>query len=215
MPEEIRQLKRKSTNYTYWIAHALIAIYIRTLCRLKRTGHEKIPKQGGLIIASNHQAAADPFIMGTAVPRELAFMAKKELFEIPIEGWLIKRFNAFPVDRFGFDLGVIKKSIEILESGQALVMFPEGTRSKDGKIHEGKIGVGMLARKAGVPIMPVYIENSRKAWLNLITGKRFIVRFGEIISADWIMAQENSKEGFKTITDEVMRRIIELSCKKD
>ncbi|NLI14873.1 MAG: 1-acyl-sn-glycerol-3-phosphate acyltransferase [candidate division Zixibacteria bacterium] len=215
MPEEIRQLKRKSTNYTYWFAHALIAIYIRTLCRLKRTGHEKIPKQGGLIIASNHQAAADPFIMGTAVPRELAFMAKKELFEIPIEGWLIKRFNAFPVDRFGFDLGVIKKSIEILESGQALVMFPEGTRSKDGKIHEGKIGVGMLARKAGVPIMPVYIENSRKAWLNLITGKRFIVRFGEIISADWIMAQENSKEGFKTITDEVMRRIIELSCKKD
>jgi 1-acyl-sn-glycerol-3-phosphate acyltransferase len=137
------------------------------------------------------------------------------LFEIPIEGWLIKRFNAFPVDRFGFDLTVIKKSIEILESGQALVMFPEGTRSKDGKIHEGKIGVGMLARKAGVPIMPVYIENSRKAWLNLITGKRFIVRFGEIISADWIMAQENSKEGFKTITDEVMRRIIELSCKKD
>ncbi len=215
MPEEIRQLKRKSTNYTYWFAHALIAIYIRTLCRLKRTGHEKIPEQGGLIIASNHQAAADPFIMGTAVPRELAFMAKKELFEIPIEGWLIKRFNAFPVDRFGFDLTVIKKSIEILESGQALVMFPEGTRSKDGKIHEGKIGVGMLARKAGVPIMPVYIENSRKAWLNLITGKRFIVRFGEIISADWIMAQENSKEGFKTITDEVMRRIIELSCKKD
>lgn len=215
MSEEVRELNQKRPNYFYWFANTLIAIYIRTLCRLKRTGHESIPQKGGLIVASNHIAAADPFIMGTAVPRELSFMAKKELFEIPVEGWLIKHFNAFPVDRFGFDLAVIKKSIELLESGQALVMFPEGTRSKDGKIHEGKIGIGMLARKAGVPIAPVYIENSKKAWFNFITGKRFIVRFGEAIAAEWIMAQDNSKEGYKTITDEVMRRIIDLSRADD
>ncbi len=211
MSEEIRQPKPKRVNYLFWIARFLIAIYIRAFCRLKRIGHTNVPREGGLIIASNHLAAADPFIMGSAVPRELAFMAKKELFEIPIEGWLIKRFNAFPVDRFGFDLAVIKKSLEILESGMALVMFPEGTRSKDGKIRDGKIGIGMLARKAKVPIIPVYIENSKKAWFNFITGKRFVVRFGEKITAEWITAQENSKDGYRAITEEVMRRIIELS----
>lgn len=211
MSEEVRQPKPKRVNYSFWIARSLIAIYIRAFCRLKRTGQTNIPRDGGLIIASNHLAAADPFIMGTAVPRELSFMAKKELFDIPVEGWLIKRFNAFPVDRFGLDLAVIKKSLEILKSGMALVMFPEGTRSKDGKIQDGKIGVGMLARKAKVPIIPVYIENSKKAWFNFITGKRFIVRFGEKIPAEWIIAQENSKDGYKAITEEVMRRIVELS----
>jgi 1-acyl-sn-glycerol-3-phosphate acyltransferase len=211
MSEEIRQAKPKRVNYSFWIARSVIAIYIRVLCRLKRTGHQNVPREGGLIVASNHIAAADPFIMGSAVPRELSFMAKKELFDIPVEGWLIRRFNAFPVDRFGFDLAVIKKSLEILESGQALVMFPEGTRSKDGKIHEGKIGVGMLAKKAGVPIVPVYVKNSKKAWFNFITGRRFIVSFGEPIAAEWIISQENSKDGYKAVTDEVMRRIIELS----
>jgi 1-acyl-sn-glycerol-3-phosphate acyltransferase len=211
MSEEIRQPKPKRVNYSFWIARFFIAIYIRVFCRLKRIGHSNVPREGGLIIASNHLAAADPFIMGSAVPRELAFMAKKELFEIPIEGWLIKRLNAFPVDRFGFDLAVIKKALEILESGMALVMFPEGTRSKDGHIREGKMGIGMLARKAKAPIIPVYIENSKKAWFNFITGKRFVVRFGEKITAEWIMAQENSKDGYKAITEEVMRRIIELS----
>lgn len=164
-----------------------------------------------MIIASNHVAAADPFIMGSAVPRELSFMAKKELFDIPVEGWLIKKLNAFPVDRFGLDLAAIKKSIEALESGRVLVMFPEGTRSKDGKLQDGKIGVGMLARKAGVPIVPVYIENSKKAWFNFITGKRFTVKFGDPITADWIKAQDNSKIGYKSIADEVMCRIAELS----
>jgi 1-acyl-sn-glycerol-3-phosphate acyltransferase len=209
MSEEILRPEPNRINYAFWIVRFFIAIYLRVFCRLKRFGLQNIPKTGGLIVASNHVAAADPFIMGTAVPRELSFMAKKELFDIPVEGWLIKHLNAFPVDRFGFDLAVIKKSIEILESGQALVMFPEGTRSKDGKIREGKIGIGMLARKAGVPIVPVYIVNSKKAWFNFLTGKRFITRFGPVIDADWIKAQANSKEGYKAITDEVMKRILE------
>jgi 1-acyl-sn-glycerol-3-phosphate acyltransferase len=212
MPEEIRQPELNRVNYAFWFVRSLVAIYIRIFCRLKRYGLENVPKKGGLIVASNHIAAADPFIMGSAVPRELSFMAKKELFKIPIEGWLIKHLNAFPVDRFGFDLAVIKKSLEILDSGKALVMFPEGTRSKDGKIREGKIGIGMLARKAGVPIVPVYIVNSKKAWFNFLTSKRFVTRFGPLIDAEWIKAQENSKEGYKAITDEVMKRIVELKA---
>ena len=183
---------------------------MRTLGRLKLSGTEYIPRDGGLIIASNHIAGADPFLLGSAVPRELWYMAKKELFEVPVQGWFISKVNAFPVDRFGFDLEVIKKSISFLQLGRALIMFPEGTRSKDGKVREGKIGVGMLARKAGVPIVPVYIENTRKAWWNLFKGKRMIVRFGEIIDSEWIKGRSNGKEGYREITELLMKKINEL-----
>lgn len=180
---------------------------MRSFCRLKLVGTEKIPRKDGLIIASNHVAGADPFLLGSAVPRELWFMAKKELFKPRFLGWFIARVNAFPVDRFAFDLEVIRKSLAVLEEGRALIMFPEGTRSRDGDVGEGKIGVGMLARKAGVPIVPAYLENSRKAWWNFLAGKRLKVIFGNIMTADWIISKENSKSGYKEITDELTRRI--------
>lgn len=94
-------------------------------------------------------------------------------------------------------------------------MFPEGTRSKDGKIHEGKIGVGMLAKKAGVPIVPAYIENSKNAWINFFQGRRLRVIFGQVIEAGWIDTKQNSKSGYKEITDEVMERIKALKQKID
>ena len=198
---------KNKVNGLYWFCHALINAYMRTFCRLRLSGTENIPREGGLVIASNHIAGADPFLLGSTVPRELWFMAKKELFEVPIQGKFIAKVNAFPVDRFGFDLEVIKTSITFLKEGKALIMFPEGPRSKDGQIKEGKIGVGMLARKAGVPIVPAYLENTRKAWWNLLKGKRMITRFGEIIDADWINSRANSKEGYKEITDLLMERI--------
>ena len=194
-------------NYLFWLCHYLITAYMRTLCRLKLTGTDKIPRDGGLIVASNHIAGADPFLLGSMMPREMWFMAKKELFEVPVQGWFISHVNAFPVDRFGFDLEVIKTSISLLKQERALIMFPEGTRSKDGAIMEGKIGVGMLARKAGVPIVPVYLENTKKAWWNFLTGKRLIARVGDAIEADWITERKNNKEGYREITDLLMQRI--------
>jgi len=187
--------------------HLSINLYMRTLCRLRLVGANKIPRRGGLIIASNHIAGADPFLLGSTVPRELWFMAKKELFRPKFLGWCIAHLNAFPVDRFGFDLEVIKKSLAVLQEGKALIMFPEGTRSRDSSVGEGKIGVGMLARKAGVPIVPAYLENSRKAWWNFLTGRRLKVFFGPIMTAELITSKENSKSGYREITDELTRRI--------
>jgi 1-acyl-sn-glycerol-3-phosphate acyltransferase len=203
--------EKNRVNLLYWLCHFLISIYMRTFCRLKLAGQDKIPPQAGLIIASNHIAGADPFLLGSAVPRELWYMAKKELFKSFFLGWFIKRVNAFPVDRFGFDLEVIKKSISLLKQGKALIMFPEGTRSKDGQIMEGKIGVGMLAHKAGVPIVPVYMENTKKAWMNLFLGKRMKVSFGEVIDKDWICSRPGTKEGYSEITSLLMAKIKELS----
>lgn len=183
---------------------------MRTLGRLKLIGTEKIPRDGGVIIASNHIAGADPFLLGSAVPRELWFMAKKELFRSYLLGRFIAKVNAYPVDRFGFDLDVIKKSIALLKEGKALIMFPEGTRSNDGRIKDGKIGVGMLAKKAGAPIVPVYLENTKNAWWNLVRGRRMTIRFGVAIGLQWIESLPNSKDGYKAITDKLMEHIKQL-----
>jgi len=90
-------------------------------------------------------------------------------------------------------------------------MFPEGTRSKDGRVKDGKIGVGMLAHKAGVPIVPVYIENTRKAWWNIFLGVRMRVSFGNVIDREWICSRPANKEGYKEITSFLMEKIRELS----
>ncbi|MCP4580164.1 MAG: 1-acyl-sn-glycerol-3-phosphate acyltransferase [candidate division Zixibacteria bacterium] len=202
--------EKNRVNYLFWFLHTLIYIYMRLLGGLRLRGKHKIPRDGGLIIASNHIAAADPFLLGSAIPRELWFMAKKELFKPFLLGRFIAKVNAFPVDRFGFDIEVIKKSISLLKQGRALIMFPEGTRSKDGRIMEGKIGVGMLAYKAGVPIVPAYVANTKRAWWNLFKGKRMKVNFGDVIEADWIKSLPGSKEGYRQITDLLMERIREL-----
>ncbi|MCD6162155.1 MAG: 1-acyl-sn-glycerol-3-phosphate acyltransferase [candidate division Zixibacteria bacterium] len=183
---------------------------MRILCRLKIQGQEYIPPEGGLIVASNHVAGADPFLLGSTIDRELWFMAKKELLKPFILGRLLTKLNAFPVDRFGFDIDVIKKSILFLKQGKALIMFPEGTRSSDGRVMEGKIGVGMLACKAETPIVPAYIENTKRAWWNFLLGKKMKISFGRIIDSEWIKSCGKSKTGYKIVTDELMKRIREL-----
>ena len=202
-------------NRFYRGCHLLINLYMRSLGRLDLHGTENIPSSGGLIIASNHVAQADPFLLGSTVNRELWFMAKKELFKSLLMRSILSRLNTLPVDRFGFDMEVIKKSLAVLRQGGALVMFPEGTRSKNGKIHEGKIGVGMLAKKAAVPIVPACIENSKKAWLNFFQGKRLSVIFGKVVEVEWINAMQNSKNGYEEIADEVMKRIKTLKQEID
>ncbi len=181
---------------------------MRLLCGLDLRGSRNVPPDGGLIIASNHVAAGDPPLLGSACPREVHFMAKKELFKPPL-GLLIRNLNAFPVDRGGFDLDSIKTSLGLLRSGNVLLMFPEGTRSRDGKLGRAKPGVAMIALKAQVPIVPVFIANTKRAWLNRIWGKKLIVHFGEPIK---VSAEENrqTREIYDEIGADVMRRIESL-----
>jgi 1-acyl-sn-glycerol-3-phosphate acyltransferase len=199
--------KENRVNRFYWGCHFIVNLYMRSLCRLDSCGLENIPFKGGLIIASNHTSIADPLLLGSTVPRELWYMAKKELFKVFLLKNIISRLNAFPVDRFGFDIEAIRQSLAVLKQGGALVMFPEGTRSKDSVIREGKIGMGMLARKAGVPIVPAYMENSKNAGINFFKGRKLKIIFGQVVKANWINTRQNSKIGYKEITDEVMKRI--------
>jgi len=125
-------------------------------------GREHIPREGGLLIASNHISFWDPPMVGSALPREVHFLAKEELFRTPGLGWLIRSLNSIPIRRGVADLSGLARALEVLRQGEALLLFPEGSRMRDGELHPPRPGVGMMAVQADVPIVPCYISGSNR-----------------------------------------------------
>ncbi|MCE5285499.1 MAG: 1-acyl-sn-glycerol-3-phosphate acyltransferase, partial [Pelosinus sp.] len=136
----------------YDCLRAVLKFLFTALFHLKVNGQANIPSQGGVIIASNHVSNWDPPMLGTAMQRPLCALAKEELFKVPVFSFIIRKLNAFPIRRGAADRAAISAALKLLKEGKAVLLFPEGTRSKDGKLGEGKHGVAMLAVKAGVPI---------------------------------------------------------------
>lgn len=139
----------------YAVIKAVLKFIFHIAFNLRYEGRENIPKGEAVIYTSNHRTNADPPLVGCAVPRRHAFMAKEELFENKLFGWLISSVGAFPVSRGKGDTGVIDQSVEYLNEGRSLLIFPEGTRSKDGKVHKGHSGAALIAARSGKLIIPV------------------------------------------------------------
>ena len=146
----------------YWLGWLISKIIFSTVYRREITGLENLPKNGSYILAANHQSYADPPLVGSCIKKKIYYIAKKELFKIPFFGWLIKKANAFPVDREIADAGALKNALKILQSGSILLVFPEGTRYKPGKIRKLKNGAAMLSIASNSPVVPVAIVNSDK-----------------------------------------------------
>ena len=165
----------------YAIISSLAAAFFRLLFRLEVRGAEHVPAVGPAMIVANHSSVFDPPLVSAAAPRPLHFMAKAELFSIPLFGRLIRAVNARPVRREGGDARALREALRILESGQALLVFPEGTRGPEGMLREGRAGAGMLAILSGAPVVPVFHLGSEKV---LPRGARWFrrvplrVRFG-------------------------------------
>ena len=137
---------------------------MRLLFRLSSRGREHIPMTGPVLLVANHASLLDPPLVGGMVPRQVSFMAKEELFRVPLLGALIRRLNARPVRREGADAGALRTSLRVLQDNGVLLVFPEGTRGPEGTLREPKAGVGMLAVLSGAPVVPVLIEGSGRAW---------------------------------------------------
>jgi 1-acyl-sn-glycerol-3-phosphate acyltransferase len=132
------------------------------LLRWRIVGAGNVPKTGPLILASNHISNLDPPVVCVGVWRPFTSMAKEELFRHPLFAWYISRLNAFPVKRGTADRAALKHSLEVLERGRALLMFPEGTRSETGELQEPEMGVGMIAYRSGAPVVPAYVSGTNR-----------------------------------------------------
>lgn len=138
-------------------AKAFVQVFFWSMLRWKVEGTENIPADGPVILSSNHIHFFDPPLVGASISRPTYFMAKEELFRIRFFGWLLDSLGAFPVKRGTGDKGAIKYALEVIKQGHSLTIFPEGHRSKDGKLGQGLTGVAFIARKAACPIVPVAV----------------------------------------------------------
>ena len=147
----------------YSFARQLLSFFIKILYRPEVKGRENFPRQGPVIVVGNHANLMDPILMGISLgQRQICFMAKEQLFQIPVLGWIIRKLGVFPVKRGVGDREAIRSALRILGEGRVLGMFPEGTRYRDGKIHPLRSGAATLAVKSGALVLPMVIQNSHK-----------------------------------------------------
>lgn len=132
--------------------------------RLEVYGEDQIPESGGFLLLSNHVSYLDPMLVGCQMRRQMHSLAKSELFAIPFLGTLFRALNGHPIRRSGLDRAALRECVDLLEKGEILLVFPEGTRTHDGKLHPAKAGSAIMAQQAGVQCIAAYIEGAFAAW---------------------------------------------------
>ena len=141
-------------------------LLFRIVFRARVIGAENLPQQGAVILAANHMSNWDPPFLACFMRRHVAYMAKEELFEHPVFGAAIRACHAFPVKRGAADRAAIKTAVEVLKLGHCLGLFPEGTRSRTGKMRKAEAGVGLIAALTGAPVVPAAILGTDKIFAN-------------------------------------------------
>src|SRR4051812_33484264 len=152
-----RARKRGVNPLVYWLTRGVLQPFFHLYFRMSRIGREHIPAEGPVILAANHRSFLDPFVIGCMVRRPCYFVAKKELFENRFIAWFLNSLGAFPIDRGNTDTDAMSTAREILERGDVVVIFPEGTRIRPGVLAKPKRGVGRLALETGAAVVPVAV----------------------------------------------------------
>ena len=204
-----------------WVA---IGPLLRMVFRPRTEGAEGVPAVGPAILASNHLSYADWLFMPLTLPRRVTFVAKAEYFNSPgIKGWFQKKFftgsGQVPIDRSGNGAaeGALLAAKRVLDAGELFGIYPEGTRSHDGRLYRGKVGVARLALETGVPVIPVAVVGTDVV---APPGKKFgsftrpMVRFGKPLDFSRYEGMENDRYILRSITDEIMYEIMRLSVQE-
>src|SRR3954452_10152780 len=163
-----RTRRRGVNTPVYWFVRAFLQPFLQVFFRLSRNGRHHIPAEGGVLLASNHRSFLDPFVIGCCLRRPIFFVAKQELFENRLIGWFLNCMGAFPIRRGESDEESVKTALALLERGDAVVIFPEGTRIRRGALKQPKRGVGRLALESGAPVVPIAVhgsEHARRGWI--------------------------------------------------
>jgi 1-acyl-sn-glycerol-3-phosphate acyltransferase len=184
-------------------------MYLRLRFRIQVQGREHIPRRGKLLLAANHVSGYDPFVIGSLVPRAMYFLAKRELFQNSLLGAMLRiLLHAVPVDRRDIGHATMRRINQLLAGGEAILLFPEGTRSRSGQIGEAKAGVGMLAAMNAADIVPVRVEGLFGAAGSLVRRPRVKVIFGPLLAvAPFLQNGMATKEVYREIAAAVIDRI--------
>lgn len=185
----------------YSFAKTVVFAVLKPIYRFEVIGSENFPKEGGILLCSNHIENLDPPVVGINAPRPVNFMAKEELFKIPILKSILPGVRAFPVKRGMSDRDALRKALKLLKEGEVVGLFPEGTRSKDGKLGKGFAGAGFFALRGNANVVPCAIIGPYKPF------KRLKIVFGEVIDMKPYRERRASAE---EVTEVIMEQIAKL-----
>src|SRR5580692_10182293 len=169
-------------NPVYFIGWTFYRTLFATYFRWHVYHPERVPLQGSVILAANHASFLDPPLVGSALPRDINYLARKTLFRYPGLGWILRTVNAVPVDRDGGGAAGLRAILDRLHAGGGIILFPEGTRTRDGKLQPARSGVGLTVIKSEAPVVPVRVFGTFEAWGRTITiprPYRVSVKYGQ------------------------------------
>ncbi len=190
----------------YPVAVAIVRVVARLFFRIKYVGKENIPTSQGYILASNHISGLDPVVSAIAVKDRIFYMGKAELFDNRFIGWIMTHLQGFPVNRSRGDLSAIEYAMKVVNENNVLGIYPEGTRSKDGKPLPPKAGIALIANKTGADVLPVSVYCKGK----VRPFKKITVRFGELIKNEELIIENGKASELKRATHIVMDKIVEM-----
>lgn len=207
--------------FYHLLKHVLLGPLLRMLFRPRIEGLENIPAEGAAIVAGNHLSFSDHFLMPAILKRRITFLAKAEYFTGPgLKGRLTAAFfrsaGQIPVDRSGKDAGqaALREGLGVLSRGELLGIYPEGTRSHDGRLYKGKVGVAAMALGAGVPVVPCAMVGTfeiQPPGRRIPKIRRVTIRFGAPMEFSRYAGMERERAVLRAVTDEIMYAILGLS----
>lgn len=211
-------------NAVYFLGWTFYRCTFATYFHWRVFNAERVPQKGPAILAANHASFLDPPLVGSGVKRDINYLARKSLFKLPLLGWILRTVNAVPVDRDGGGAAGLKAIMDRLHAGGAIILFPEGTRTRDGKFQPARSGIGLAVIKSEAPVIPVRVFGTYEAWGRHIRFPRphgvrvkygEPMRFEELRAEAKICTKQRLKEIYQQVADEIMAAIAKLEPQKD
>ncbi|MEI7807112.1 MAG: lysophospholipid acyltransferase family protein [Verrucomicrobiota bacterium] len=211
-------------NLSYRIAWIIFRAIFATYFRWRAFGAENVPLQGGVILASNHASFLDPPLVGAGLKRGINFLARESLFRFLMMGAVLRSWNVVPVDREGGGAKGLKNILGRLLNGSGIILFPEGTRTKDGQLQPARSGIGLTVIKSTAPVVPVRVFGTFEAYgrkHKFPRPHRLAVKYGRPMNFENLRVEAKTcdkvrlKEIYQQVADEIMAAIAKLEPKAD
>ena len=211
-------------NIVYFIGWCCYRALFKLYFRWRVYNSERVPLEGGVILAANHASYLDPPLVGSGVHRGINYLARENLFRFPVMGWVLRQWQVVPVDRDGGGAAGLRAILDRLLLGGAIILFPEGTRTRDGKLQPARSGIGLTVIKSAAPVVPVRVFGTFEAYgrhLRLPRPRRVAVKYGQPMRFEQLRAEAKIctkprlKEIYQQVADEIMAVIARLEPHED
>jgi 1-acyl-sn-glycerol-3-phosphate acyltransferase len=211
-------------NPVYFLGWTFFRFAFRFYCRWKVYNPERVPLSGPVILASNHASIMDPPLVGAPVKRTINYLARESLFRFPVIGWVLRTWHAVPVDREGGGAAGLRAILDRLLEGGAIILFPEGTRTTDGKLQPARSGIGLTVIKSNAPVVPARVFGTFEAFNRFMKWPKprpIAVKYGRPLLFVELRAEAKTcpkprlKQIYQEVANQIMAAIAELEPRAD